>query len=114
MLAVGTAVALVRKGRVATARIGTLRTELRTAVAPNVAFDRIAAMRGKYKVDDLDANTKVLVLGAGLFMHPVFIHADGSGSRVEVGCHSKFLVMGPIRADSHHKCVNAIKAMLEP
>jgi hypothetical protein len=112
VLVIGTVASLVRKGRVSTAKIGTVRTELRTPSAPEAAFDRISAMRGKFHVDDADSNKKIVVLGSALFMYPVFIHADGNGSRVEVGCHSKFLVMGRIRSASHDRCVDAIEATL--
>jgi len=120
VLVVGSLVSLARKGRVAGAQIGRLRREVHTPVDPQAAFDRISAMRGTFHVDDADASAQVVVLASSLspssfgFLYPVFIHADGGGSRIEVGCHSKFLVMGSIRSSWHNRCVAAIEATLGP
>ncbi len=43
------------------------------------------------------------------FLYPVFIHAHGSGSRIEVGIQSKFFQIGPVVTKWHRDCVAAIE-----
>jgi hypothetical protein len=118
---IGYAIAAARVGKVATASLGSRRLEVHTPADPQTAFDRIAAIGGgKFKVDDKDANAKILVLSSGItfgtwgFLYPVYIHAAGSGSRVEIGCSSKFIQLGPLVTRWHKLCVQAIEEVLAP
>jgi hypothetical protein len=117
---VGYAIAASRVGKVASASLGSRRTDVNTPADPQTAFDRIAAIGGKFKVDDKDPSTKILVLSSGItfgtwgFLYPVYIHAAGSGSRIEIGCHSKFIQMGPLVTRWHKLCVEAIEEVLSP
>ena len=75
-------------------------------------------MRGKFRADDSDAGAKIVVLASSVsfasmgFLYPVFIHAEGSGSRIVIGCHSKFIQMGPIVGKRHRECVQTIETVL--
>ena len=46
------------------------------------------------------------------FFYPVHIHADGSGSRIQIGLRSKVFQIGPIPARAHTVCVEAIEKAL--
>jgi hypothetical protein len=117
-LGAGFLIALTRKGRVASARLGGRRLEIHTPADPQAAFERISQMRGTFKVDDQDASAKVVVLSSSIsfasmgFLYPVFIHAEGSGSRIEIGCYSKFVQFGPVVGKWHRNCVQAIELVL--
>lgn len=113
------AIALTRKGKVASDRIGSLRRELHSDADPQAVFDRIAAIgAGKIKVDDKNAETKQLVLSSPMsfagwgFLYPVSLHPAGTGTRIEVGCKSKVFQIGPLVTRAHSKCVEEIEAAL--
>ena len=120
LVVVGFLVAAARSGRVASTRLGSRRLELHAAADPQTAFDRISTIVGKFKVDDRDANAKILVLSSSItfgtwgFLYPVYIHADGAGSRIEIGCTSKFIQFGPLVTKWHKQCVAAIEELLAP
>ena len=115
---VGYAVAFSRKGKVASTTMGGRRTDVLTQATPEQAFAAIAAIGKPYTVDDRDPASKILVLSSSVtffswgFLYPVFIEPEGGGSRIKVGCHSKFVQMGPIVSNAHQKCVAAIEQAL--
>jgi hypothetical protein len=109
VVGIGYVIAASRKGSVGSATLGSRRIELHTPMDPASAFQRISqAGGGRLKVDDADPQAKVLVLSSGItfgtwgFLYPVFIHAEAGGSRIEIGCHSKFIQLGPL-VTRHHK-----------
>jgi len=118
VIAVGYAIAFRRKGSARNARIGVRHLELRTPVDPQSVFDRIRMIGSPFKVDDADPQEKIVVLSTPVsfatwgFFYPVFIHADGTGSRIDLGIQSKFIQIGPIVGKKHRDCLRAIEREL--
>jgi hypothetical protein len=118
LVVVGYMIAFTRKGSVAATRMGGRRLDVHTAADPQAVFDRIRAMRGKFTADDSDGTSKIVVLASPVtffswgFMYPVIIHAEGSGSRIEIGIQSKFIQIGPIVGKWHRDCAAAIEQEL--
>ena len=111
-------IALVRRGHARTASLGGRRLEVRTAAAPDVVLARLRELGGPYRTDDVDGDRRVLVLSSRPtlatwgFFYPIFIHADGTGSRIEIGIKSRFIQVGPLVTGAHKKCVAAIETAL--
>lgn len=114
----GYVVAFTRKGRVASASLGSRRKEFFVPADIDSAFRCISAMRGKFTADDRDPATKVVVLSSPVsfmtwgFLYPVFLHPAGTGTRVELGCRSKFFQLGPLVTKAHDECEAAIQSAL--
>ena len=87
---VGYAIAFTRKGSVARDRLGASRIDIHTPADPATVFARLSALSGRVHVDDKDPQTKILVLSTPVtfftwgFLYPVYLHAEGSGSAIEV------------------------------
>jgi hypothetical protein len=116
---VGYGIALTRKGRVSSAKLGSRRKEFFVQADIESAFRTISAMRGKFTADDRDPATKVIVLSSPVsfatwgFIFPVYLHAAGTmGTRVELGCSSKLFQLGPLVTKAHNDCEAAIQAAL--
>jgi hypothetical protein len=116
---VGYGIALTRKGRVASAKLGSRRKEFFVQADIESAFRVISAMRGKFTADDRDPATKVVVLSSPVsfatwgFIFPVYLHAAGTmGTRIELGCYSKLFQLGPLVTKAHNDCEAAIQAAL--
>lgn len=111
-------IALVRRGKARTAALGGRRLEVRTAAAPEAVLAVLRELGGPYRTDDLDPARGVVVLSSRPtlatwgFFYPIFIHADGTGSRIEVGIKSRFIQFGPLVSAAHRTCVAAIEAAL--
>jgi hypothetical protein len=118
VVGVGYAIAFTRKGSVAGASMGSRRLEVHTPASPEQAFERVRTMGGKFIADDSDPNAKVIVLSSPVslfswgFLYPVFIHAEGAGSRIEIGIKSKFVQIGPVVGKWHRDCAAAIEQAL--
>jgi hypothetical protein len=118
MIAVGYMIAFTRKGSVRGVRLGARRLEIHTPADPQAVFGRLRELRGKFTADDSDAAAKIVVLASPVtffswgFLYPVYIHAEGSGSRIEVGITSKFIQVGPVVTKWHRECVTAIEQAL--
>ncbi len=118
VVAIGYMIAFTRKGTVRGTRLGARRLEVHTAADPQETFQRISRLRGKFTVDDSDAGAKIVVLASPVtffswgFLYPVYIHAEGAGSRVEIGIQSKFIQVGPVVGKWHRDCVAAIEQAL--
>ena len=116
--AIGYGVAFTRKGKVATDGLGSRRQDLHSPADPATVFARLAALDGRIKVDDKDPATKILVLSSPVsfftwgFLYPVYLHPAGTGTRIEVGCKSKFFQLGPLVTRAHDACVREIEAAL--
>jgi hypothetical protein len=114
----GYGIAFTRKGRVASASLGSRRKEFFVPADIDSAFRCISAMRGKFTADDRDPATKIMVLSSPVsfmtwgFLFPVYLHPAGNGTRIELGCHSKFFQMGPLVTKAHDECEAAIKSAL--
>ncbi len=119
LILVGYGVAFTRKGRVATARMGSRRHDLHSNADAQTVFDRISAIRGgKLTVDDRDPEHKIIVLSSPVslfswgFLFPVFIHAEGAGTRIEIGIHSKVFQLGPVVTRWHNTAIAEIEQAL--
>ena len=118
VIGVGYFIAFTRKGKVASATIGSRRLEVRSAADPATVFQRLALMKGPITVDDKDPNANILVLSSSVtlftwgFLYPVLLHPEGTGTRIEIGCHSKFIQLGPLVSKAHRQCAEAIELML--
>lgn len=114
----GYVLSFMRKGRVASAKLGSRRKEFFVPADIESAFRCISAMRGTFTADDRDPATKIVVLSSPVsfmtwgFLFPVYLHATGNGTRIELGCHSKFFQMGPLVSKAHDECEAAIKSAL--
>lgn len=117
-IGLGYLIAFTRKGKVARATLGSRRQELHSPADPATVFQRITVLPPPFSVDDKDPSSNILVLASPVtlftwgFLYPVFLHADGGGTRIEIGCHSKFIQMGPLVTKAHNQCVAAIEQAL--
>ena len=117
-IALGYAIAFTRKGKVAGATIGSRKHELVSPATPDEAFAAISAIGKPYSVDDRDPTGRIIVLSSPVtffswgFLYPVYIHAENAGSRIQIGCHSKFFQMGPLVSRAHDKALQAVQAAL--
>jgi hypothetical protein len=119
VIVVGYGIAYTRKGKVASATMGSRTHELHTPATPEQAFEAISRVGRPFTVDDRDASSKVLVLSSPVtffswgFLYPVFLHAEpGGGTKIQIGCHSKFIQVGPIVTRAHTNALQAIEAAL--
>ena len=120
ILGIGFAVAFSRRGVARTARPTSRSRSIDVALAPEQAFERIAAMpRGTYRVDDHDRDRRTIVLSSNPtgftwgFLYPVFVTpTSGGGSRVEVGIRSRFIQVGPLVTGAHDRVMAAIEEQL--
>lgn len=118
LMALGLLIAYGKRGSAKAAELGGRRIDIRTAVAPDAAFARIKELGAPYRVDDADAQRRVLVLSSNPtftswgWLYPVFVHADGTGARIELGIRSRFFQYGPLVGIAHRKCAAAIEAAL--
>lgn len=115
----GAGASLVRKGKIRTTHIGARRIELHTSLSAAAAFDRIAAVSGRLEVDDRDPTTRTLVLssrrtlGTWGFLYPIVIHEEPDGARVEIGCKSKFVQIGPLVTKHHELAADELREVLD-
>jgi len=106
-----------RKGSVASTRLGTRRLELHLPIEPAAAFALLTGMSGRYKVDDSDAASRIVILSSRPtfatwgFFYPIIVHAAGTGSRLEIGIRSKLVQGGPLVGRAHKHCVAAIEEL---
>lgn len=119
VFALGLLVAFLRRGSVSGTAMGFRRRELFSPAAPPEVFARLVQMVGHHRVDDADASSNMLVLsspptmGTWGFLYPVIIHpAAGGGSRIEIGCRSKVIQLGPLVTRAHKQCVEAVKLLV--
>ena len=118
MIVIGYAIAFARKGHVSSTKVGSRRLEVRSLADPATVFRLIAALRAPFTVDDKDPSANILVLSSPVtfftwgFLYPVVLHADGTGTRIEIGCHSRFIQMGPLVSRAHRKCADTIEQAL--
>ena len=118
-IAIGYVVAFTRVGTVrGTGSLGSLRKDVYTPADPDTVFARLAMLNGRIKVDDKDPATKILVLSSPVtfftwgFFYPVYLHAEGTGTRIVVGCKSKVFQWGPLVTRAHNECVTEIERAL--
>jgi hypothetical protein len=117
MIAIGLVIAFTRKGSVAATRLGSRVITLTSPVDPASAYARLLHIAG-YKVDDASPDARTIILSSPPtfatwgFLYPVVIHPAGTGSRLELGIHSKVLQLGPLVTRAHTSCAAAIEATL--
>ena len=119
LIAGGFAYAMTHRGTVAGATLGGRRLEVHAPIDPQRAFVRIASLAaGKIRVDDADPVMRIVVLSSAPgpfswgFVYPVFVLAEGTGSRIEIGIQSKLFQAGPQVAAAHAQCARVIEAVL--
>lgn len=118
VVGIGYAIAASRKGSVKSATMGSRKLTLHTPLDPASTFARISQIAGRVKVDDADPQARILVLSTGVtfgtwgFLYPVFIHDESGGSRIEIGCHSKFIQIGPLVTKHHKQTVEEVAQLL--
>src|SRR5450432_39407 len=119
IIVVGYGIAFVRKGKVSSAAMGSRKHEFHTPATPEQAFQAISGIGHPYSVDDRDLNSKILVLSSPVtffswgFLYPVFLQPEpGGGTKIQIGCHSKFVQMGPVVTRAHNNVLQAIQAVL--
>ncbi len=118
VLGLGYVIGFTRTGKVSSATIGSRRHELFVPADIDTVFTRLASLDGTFKVDDKDPENKLLVLSSSVtfftygFLYPVFLTAEGGGTRIVIGCHSKFFQMGPLVSRAHNGCRDAIESAL--
>jgi hypothetical protein len=118
VVGIGYAIAFTRKGSVAGASVGSRRLDVHSPASPEQVFERLRVIGGKFLCDDSDASSKIIVLSSPVtffswgFLYPVFIHAEGAGSRIEIGIKSKFIQFGPVVGKWHRDCAAAIEQAL--
>jgi hypothetical protein len=118
IMAIGLAIAYGSRGSVRSAQLGGRRIDVRTAAAPDDAFARLKDLGPPYRTDDADPQRRALVLSSNPtftswgWLYPVFIHADGTGARIEIGIKSRFFQYGPLVGVAHRRLAAAIEAAL--
>jgi hypothetical protein len=112
------AVAYRRKGRVGSVRVGASHVDIYSPADPAVVFDAIAAIGPPYTVDDLDRDTRMLVLSSRPtfwsygFLYPINVVAEDGGTRVEIGVTSRLFHIGPGPGIARSRCRDAIARLL--
>jgi hypothetical protein len=118
VIVVGYGIAFTRKGKVASTTLGGRVHEIHTQATPEQAFAAIAAINKPFSIDDRDPSRSILVLSSPVtlfswgFLYPVFLHAEPGGTRIQIGCHSKFFQMGPVVTNAHGKARDAVQHAL--
>jgi hypothetical protein len=117
VLGFGYVIAFTRTGKVTAAMPGRKR-EIHSPASPDQAFAAICTIGQPYKVDDKDAARHLVMVSSPVtffswgFLYLVVIAPEGTGSRITIGCASKFFQMGPLVTKAHDNCVAAIEGTL--
>jgi hypothetical protein len=118
VVGLGFVVATNRRGSVGGTRIGARKLDVHNAADPEAVFGRLQALGGKYRLDDSDPHSRVLVFSSSPtfatwgFLYPVNVVAEGSGTRIEIGIASRFIQFGPLVTSAHKQMAAAIEDVL--
>ena len=119
IIVVGRYVESMRKGRVATATLGSRRLELRSSADADTVFAKLLQVGGGFRVDDSDASKKILVLSSPTtlwssgHLYPVHVRQDIIGSLIIIGIRSKSLSVGIVRKSrAHERCAAELSQLL--
>ncbi len=116
---VGYSIAFTKKGNVKTDRMGSRRHDIFSPADIATVYARLSVLQdGKIRVDDKDDVARMIVmsspvsLGSWGFLYPVVLHATVNGTRIEIGCKSKFFQLGPIVTSWHNRAIAAVERAL--
>jgi hypothetical protein len=116
---VGYSIAFTKKGNVRTDRMGSRRHEIFNPADIATVYARLSVLsEGKIRVDDKDDVARMIILsspvtfGSWGFLYPVYLHATAHGTRIEIGCKSKFIQIGPLVTNWHNKAIAAVESAL--
>lgn len=119
VLVLGYSVAFTKKGNARADRMGSRRREIFSPADIATVFERLAVLSdGKIRVDDKDDIARIIILsspvsfGSWGFIYPVYLHATERGTRIEIGCKSKFIQLGPLVTSWHNKAIAAVERAL--
>lgn len=116
---VGYSIAFTKKGNAKTDRMGSRRHDLFSPADIATVYARLSVLSdGKIRVDDKDDVARIVILsspvslGSWGFLYPVYLHATAHGTRIEIGCKSKFFQLGPIVTSWHNRAIAAVERAL--
>lgn len=116
---VGYSIAFTKRGNVRTDRMGSRRHEIFSPADIATVYARLSVLSdGKIRVDDKDDVARMIILsspvtfGSWGFLYPVYLHATDHGTRIEIGCKSKFIQIGPLVTNWHNKAIAAVEGAL--
>lgn len=116
-------VAYLRRGTVASVRMGARVHEVETELAPDAAFAQLIRGVGTFQHADSDPATRAILLQTNPtfatwgFFYPISIQpGPRGGSRIRIGIKSKVIQWGPLVTKWHEQCraacERAVKAEL--
>ncbi|MDI5977902.1 hypothetical protein [Amycolatopsis magusensis] len=113
-------VAFARKGSVAAIAMTARRIGLHTAAPPDMVYAWLTQHGpAGYSVDDAAAVRGIVILSSrptGFtwgFFYPAVIHAEGAGTRVDLGIKSKLFQYGPLVTRAHRKLAHALGSLTQ-
>lgn len=116
---VGLCIAFTKKGNAKTDRMGSRRHEMFSPADIATVYARLSVLAdGKIRVDDKDDIARIVILsspvsrGSWGFLYPVYLHATAHGTRIEIGCKSKFIQIGPFVTSWHNQAIAAVERAL--
>ncbi|ANN17901.1 hypothetical protein SD37_21125 [Amycolatopsis orientalis] len=120
LVGVSLLVAFIRKGSVATVAMTARRIKLHTAAPPEMVYTWLTQYCPTgYSVEDHDATRGIVILSSRPtaftwgFFYPAVIHAEGAGTRVDVGIKSKLIQYGPLVTRAHGKLAHALAGLTQ-
>lgn len=119
VIAAGYLIAMSRKANAKGAQPTGRTMTVNSPLAPDAVFARLrAASPGRFKLGDSDEANRVLVFASSVtpfswgFFFPVFLRADGTGTRIDAGIKSRLFQWGPIVTRTHKEFVAALEKTL--
>ena len=119
VLVVGYSIAFTKKGNAKTDRMSSRRHEIFSPADIATVYARLSMLAdGKIRVDDKDDIARIIILsspvsfGSWGFLYPVYLQATDRGTRIEIGCKSKFIQIGPLVTSWHNKAIAAVERAL--
>ncbi|HZJ64764.1 MAG TPA: hypothetical protein VFD36_14710 [Kofleriaceae bacterium] len=108
-----------RRGRVASATLGSRCIELRSSADADTVFAKLLQVGGNFRVDDSDASKRILVLSSPTtlwssgHLYPIHVRQDIIGSIVAIGIRSKSISIGIVRkTHAHERCAAELSQLL--
>jgi len=120
LLGVMLLVAFTRKGSVDTIAMTARRIKLHTTAPPDMVYTWLTQhCPTGYSVEDHDAARGIVILSSRPtaftwgFFYPAVIHAEGAGTRVDLGIKSKLFQYGPLVTRAHGKLAHALASLTQ-
>lgn len=119
IIVLGRFVESLRRGRVASATLGSPCLELRSSADADTVFAKLLQVGSGFRIDDSDASKKILVLSSPTtlwssgYLYPIHVRQDIIGSIVIIGIRSKSISVGIVRKSrAHERCAAELGALL--